>query len=213
MYLSLVKKDFDLVFQENSGIIIAQMFFILIIISVNLGIVGYGVMATSFGWQLLMSVSTKEKENHSLALLISMPYEKGKIITTRYVSTMAALLGITLIYQVIAWLTNMFNIPLFAMLTSEIVLTTMCAYALFISITLPLYFKFDNSTVIVFSMILILGVTMVGLLLWDRTDICTRIEAIHVVNEHFKIICIVVTIISLVISRNISLQLFKKMEF
>jgi hypothetical protein len=213
MYLSLVKKDFDIVLRGNIGILLAQLLFILIIISVNMGVIGYGVMATAFGWHLLMSVSAKEKQNNSLALLIAMPYEKGKIITTRYVTPMLGFAGLTVIYGVLASLVNTININMLKLLTPEVFLTTMCAYAVFISITLPLYFKFDDTVVRGVSIFLILGVTIVGFLMWDTTDIGAKISAMTFFAHNFKVICIIVTIVSLVISRNITLKLLEKMEF
>ncbi|OYP09836.1 hypothetical protein CG709_09295, partial [Lachnotalea glycerini] len=129
MYLSLVKKDFKIVLRGNLGILVAQMLFILIIISVNMGIVGYGVMVTAFGWQLLLSVSTEEKKSRSLALLIAMPYEKGKIITTRYVSPMLGFAGITLIYEGLALITNMNDFFIIKPLTYDGIAITMCANA------------------------------------------------------------------------------------
>ncbi|MFA9376959.1 MAG: ABC-2 transporter permease [Lachnotalea sp.] len=213
MYWSLVKKDFEIAFCENIGIIVVQMLFILIIISVNMGVMGYGVMATAFGWQLLMGVSVKEKKNNSLALLITMPYEKGKIITTRYISAMFGVVGATVIYEGLAFITNMININVLKMLTPEILLTTVCAYALFIGITLPLYFKFDDTVVRGVSLFLIMGVNIVGFLLWDHTNIISIISEMSFITNNYKVILILVTIVSLVISRKITLILFEKMEF
>lgn len=212
MYLSLIKKDFAIVLRGNIAILLVQLLFILIIISVNMGVIGYGVMATAFGWQMLMSVSAKEKENNSLGLLIAMPYERGKIITSRYISTILGFLAMTVVYEVVAILGNTLHANLFKMLTPDIFLVSMCSYALFISITLPLYFKFDDTIVRGISLFLIMAVTMGGFILWDLIGI--EIKGIMTIAmNNIEIISIVVMIISLWASRNITLLLFKKMEF
>lgn len=213
MHLSLVKKDFDIVFCGNVVILLAQMIFILIIISVNMGEMGYGVMVTAFGWQILMSVSAKEKGNNCLGLLIAMPLEKGKIITTRYITTMISFVGITIFYEVLAIIVNVFHFSLFKPLTPEVFFTTLCVYALFISITLPLYFKFDDTVVRGISLFLIMAVTMVGYALWDIMELGNRIGAIVVLQQNYILISLVLTVVSLVISRNITFELFKNMEF
>lgn len=212
MYLSLVKKDFAIVLRGNIAILLVQLFFILIIISLNMGVIGYGAMATAFGWQLLMSVSTKEKENNNLGLLVAMPYERGKIITSRYISAILGFVAMTAIYEVFAILANILHTNLLKMLTPEIFLVSMCAYVLFISITLPLYFKFDDTVVRGISLFLIMAVMMGGFILWDIIGI--QLKGIFAIAmNHIELISIVVMIISLWISRNITLSLFKKMEF
>ncbi|RDY31070.1 ABC-2 transporter permease [Lachnotalea glycerini] len=213
MYLSLVKKDFKIVLRGNLGILVAQMLFILIIISVNMGIVGYGVMVTAFGWQLLLSVSTEEKKSRSLALLIAMPYEKGKIITTRYVSPMLGFAGVTLIYEGLALITNMNDFFIIKPLTYDVIAITMCAYALFISITVPLYLILSDSVVRGITIFLILGTVWIGYFLWNNINIRNSLLTMTFITNHFHIVCIIVSIISLVISRTISLQIFKKIEY
>lgn len=213
MYSALVKKDFDILFRGNVVILFVQMLFILIIISANMGVIGYGAMATAFGWQLLMSVSAKEKANNSLGLLIAISYEKAKIITTRYMSAMLAFLGVTVIYELLALITNIFHIGILRMLTPELFFITMCAYAMFISITLPLYFKFDDTIVRGISLFLIMAVIMVGFLLWDLTDIGSKLSTLTFLKDNIIVISIVITIISLVVSRKITMKIFRKMEF
>jgi hypothetical protein len=212
MYLSLVKKDFAIVLRGNIAILLAQLLFILIIISLNMGVIGYGVMATAFGWQILMSVSAKEKENNCLGLLIAMPYERNKIITSRYVSAILGFLAMTVIYEIIAVFANVIFAGLFKMLTPEIFLVTMCSYVLFISITLPLYFKFDDTVVRGISLFMIMAVTMGGFLLWRVISINLN-RIMEIVFNNIELITICVMILSLWVSRNITLSMFKKMEF
>lgn len=213
MYLSLIRKDFSVVFRENIGLIVMQQLFILIIISLNLGIIGYGVMATAFGWQILMTVAAKDKENHSLALLVSMPYEKETIINARYVSAMLGLLGVTAVYEVLAIITNILQISFLGTLNIQVILLTFFAYSIFISVTLPLYLVFEDSVVRGISLFMILATSMVGVWVWDKTDLRFLIASLESIREYYKIICTVVAVISLIVSRNITLHLFKKMEF
>lgn len=212
MYLSLVKKDFAIVLRGNIGILLVQLLFILTIISLNMGVIGYGVMASAFGWQLLMSVSAKEKENNSLGLLIAMPYERNKIITSRYISAILGFLTMTVIYEIVAILANIIYAGLFKMLTPEIFLITMCSYILFISITLPLYFKFDDTIVRGISLFMIMAVTMGGFALGDMIGVYFKGIIAFAINN-IVLVSIVVMVLSLWVSRNITLSMFKKMEF
>lgn len=212
MYLSLIRKDFSVLFRGNVKLILLQMLFILFIISANLGIIGYSVMVTSFGWQLLMMVSLKDKMNHSLALLLSMPYDKKKIINARYASAIIGFFGVTIIYEVLVKVLTIFQISLLQPLTGKVVLLTFCAYTLFISLTIPLYLKFDDSIVKGISLFTILGVTVIGVLIWDKTNLRFALS-MTTLKEYFAMIEVVIILLSIFISRIVALKLFKRMEF
>jgi ABC-type transport system involved in multi-copper enzyme maturation permease subunit len=209
---SLVRKDFGIVLRGNLVVLCAQLLFILIMISFNMGVIGYGVMATAFGWQMLMSVSAKEKESHSIGLLISMPFGKRKIINSRYASTIIAFLVMSVIYEVFALLASFVTTSLLKPLNLEIFLTTMVAYIVFISITLPLYFRFDDTMVRGISLFLIMAFT-IGFFFFDML-LGTRLLDVFRGIERYRFgLCLVVIIGSLIASRNITLKMFENMEF
>lgn len=213
MYLSLIRKDYSVVLRDNIGLLLVQMLFILIIISSNLGIMGYGVMTVAFGWQILMTVSAKDKMNHSMSLLLSMPFQKKTIVDARYMSVMLGYVGVTIFYIAITELSNFFQIFLFKRLSMEVFLLTLCAYSLFVSITLPLYFKFEDSIVRGVSLFSILGVTICGVLIWDNTNLRFVIGSTTWLKENYIIICMAVIIFGIAISRNVTMYLLERMEF
>lgn len=213
MYLSLIRKDYSVVLRDNIGLLLVQMLFILIIISVNLGIMGYGVMTVAFGWQILMTVSAKDKMNHSISLLLSMPYQKKSIVNARYISIMLGYIFATIFYIIIAKITNFFNVFLFTTLSKEVIFLTLCAYSMFVSITLPLYFKFEDTIVRGISLFSILGVTIFGVLIWDHTNIRFVIDSMTWLKEYYVILCMAVIVVSIFISRRVTLYLFDRMEF
>lgn len=211
--VSLIKKDFCVVLRQNFGLLLFQMLFVLVITSVNLGVVGYGVMATTFGWTILLTVSMKEKESNSIALLLSMPYEKKTIINARYVTAIIGFFLITILYEVLAIVTSLFQVALFTPLSMKVLESSLFAYALFISITLPLYFKYKDTTVRFISIILIFVSFYIGYLLWENQSFRNWITTIRISEGTYFIGCILLTVISLTISRNITWHLFSKMEY
>lgn len=213
MYLSLVRKDYSIVLRDNIGLLLVQMLFILIIISSNLGIMGYGVMTVAFGWQILMTVSAKDKMNHSMSLLLSMPFQKKTIVNARYISVMLGYVGVTIFYIVISELSNFLQVYLFKRISMEVILLTLCAYSLFVSITLPLYFKFEDSIVRGISLFSILGVTICGVLIWDNTNLRFIIASMTWLKENYAIICVAMIIFAIAISRSVTLYLIDQMEF
>lgn len=213
MYLSLIRKDYSVVLRDNIGLLLVQMLFILIIISANLGIMGYGVMTVAFGWQILMTVSAKDKINHSMSLLLSMPFQKKTIVNARYMSVMLGYIFVTIFYITIAEITNFFQVFLFNRLSTEIFFSTLCAYSLFVSITLPLYLKFEDTIVRGISLFSILGVTICGVLIWDNTNIRVVIDSMNWLKEYYAILCVTVIVFSIAISRSVTLYLLERMEF
>ncbi|KAB1440142.1 ABC-2 transporter permease [Candidatus Galacturonibacter soehngenii] len=213
MYLSLIRKDYSIVLRNNIGLLIAQMLFILIIVSTNLGIMGYAIMAVSFGWQILMTVSAKDKMNHSMSLLLSMPFQKKTIVNARYMSVMLGFAFVSLFYIVIVEITKFFHVFLFKPLSIEVFFLTLCAYSLFASVTLPLYLKFEDSVVRGISLFSILGVTILGVLIWDNTNIRFLIDSMTWLKEYYAIICVAVIFLSITISRSVSMYFFESMEF
>lgn len=213
MYLSLIRKDYSVVLRDNIGLLLVQMLFVLIIISSNLGIMGYGVMTVAFGWQILMTVSAKDKLNHSMSLLLSMPFQKKTIVNARYMSVMLGYVGVTIFYIAITELSNFFEIYLFKRLSIEVFFFTLCAYAVFVSITLPLYFKFEDSIVRGISLLSILGVTICGVLIWDNTNLRFVIGSMTWLKEYYAFICVAVIIFGIAISRSVTLYLIDRMEF
>lgn len=213
MYLSLVRKDYSIVLRDNIGLLLVQMLFILIIISSNLGIMGYGVMTVAFGWQILMTVSAKDKMNHSMSLLLSMPFQKKTIVNARYISVMLGYVGVTIFYIVISEMSNFLQIYLFKRISMEVILLTLCAYSIFVSITLPLYFKFEDSIVRGISLFSILGVTICGVLIWDNTNLRFVIASMTWLKENYAIICVAMIILGIAISRSVTLYLIDQMEF
>ncbi|WP_099467543.1 ABC-2 transporter permease [Konateibacter massiliensis] len=218
MNLALVKKDFRLVFRGNAALVILQMLFILTIISVNFSaigysIVGYSVMTVAFGWQILMTVSEKDKQNNSLALLTAMPFKRDNIVNSRYLSAMLGFFGITAAYEIFARLMTVFHISVFKTLDISTLLVTFSAYALFVSITLPLYLRFRDIVVRGISIFLILGSVIIGIRIWEATNISLVLLSIVWLREYYEVICIGIAATALFVSRAIALYLLQKMEF
>lgn len=213
MYLSLIKKDFSIVLRQNSGIIIVQLLFILVVTSINLGIVGYGYCATAFAWHMLMTIAAKEKESHSLTLLLSMPFDKERIIRSRYYSTILGFVGISVFYEAIAVVTNALGFTFFKPIDVITLCTSFLAYALFVAITLPLYWMFEDSTVRIISIVILLGSAYIGFFLWNRASVREFLQSTLLAKDFYPVFAISVAVISLMISKSIMRYLFEQMEF
>lgn len=161
MCFGLVRKDYKILFRQNFGTFFAQMLFILVLISANMGIMGYCVMAAGAGWAMLMTISIAEQQSQAIAYLISTPYSRLKIIISKYISTILLFLGVTVFYGIISELTQQMGVVLFPRLTLAVVVMTFISYMLFVSITLPLYFFLTDMTVRLISLGLILGTCLV----------------------------------------------------
>ena len=159
MSLGLIRKDYKILFRQSFGTFLAQMLFILVVISANLGIMGYSVMAVGAAWYLLMNVCIAEQQSSALAYLISIPYSRLKIVISKYLSTLLIFVGITVFYGVLSELTQQLGLELFPRLSISVVGATFICYMLFVSITLPMYFFLSDMTVRLVSIGLILGVS------------------------------------------------------
>lgn len=161
MCFGLVRKDYKILFRQNFGTFFAQMLFILVLISANMGIMGYCVMAAGAGWAMLMTISIAEQQSQAMAYLISTPYSRPRIVISKYISTVLLFFVVTVFYGIISELTQRMGVPLFPRLTLSVVVMTFISYMLFVSITLPLYFFLTDMTVRLISLGLILGTCLV----------------------------------------------------
>lgn len=210
MCIGLIKKDLYEVFRNNFGMTLVQMMFILLIISMNMGIVGYAVLVCAFGWNMMLNISTNEKKYNTNIFITALPYDRKDIIKSKYVSLYLAFIASSLVYETIALITNILNIKFFELLSLDIVLIALMGYTVFISISIPLYLKFDDIIVRVFSILFICvgGVYINALTVSEGLS-----ESVSFIQKNINAVCLIITIINLVLSVKVSTKIFEKLEF
>lgn len=213
MGLGLVGKDYKIIFRENVGIFVVQMLFVLVLVSANLGILGYSIMAAADAWYLLMNVSASERKNGALAYLVSTPYSRWQIIISRYVSAALMFVLLTAVYAVISTVTGMAGIGLFPTLTVPVVTGTFVFYMMFVSITAPMYFFMEDMTVRLVSGGLILGVGFIMAIVMRKTELSTLAIILAKAPDWLAAAGGVLAAVSVTVSVVVTKVLFDKMEF
>lgn len=213
MGVGLVGKDYKIILRENAGTFVVQMLFLLVMVSANLGILGYSTMVTAGAWFLLMNVSAAEHKNGALAYLVSTPYSRWKIIISRYVSSALLFVLLTVVYGIISAVIGMAGVGLFPMLTVPVVAGTFVYYMLFVSITAPMYFFLEDMTVRLVSVGMILGVGFLMAIIMFKTDLSTLAIILDAVPAWGAPAGGVLTAVSVVASVVVTKVFFDKLEF
>lgn len=210
MCLGLIKKDLYVVFRNNFGMTLVQMLFILLIISMNLGIAGYGVLVCAFGWNMMLNISANEKKDNTNVFLTALPYDRRDIIKSKYISLYLAFAASSLAYWLLSSITNALNINFFAPLSLNIVLIVLMGYTVFISISIPLYLKFDDIVVRVFSILFICGG---GLSIGTMSGSEKLSKGISFIQENISVACVIIIAVSIFLSVRVSGKIFERLEF
>lgn len=212
MLRALFYKDYRLFIGNQVAELIIQHLFILVVISINLGVLGYSVYAVGGGWAFLMNVLIKEKNSSGKKMLYAASYQPWQLVVMHYITAFFHFFGLTGIYIAFSLVTNAVGISIFKMLTLPVFINTFLSYCFFIAITLPLYFILEDVMVQGISAILIIGSVFLAM------GIATVMGEVKV-NQFLKfwneygnqatgILCIVVIVISMtfVIKREKSLE-------
>ena len=213
MCLALVKKDLKILFAENTGMLLVQFLFILVICSMNLGIAGYFILTVAAAWQMLMVVSAKEQSTGALALLLSASYSEFKIVGSRYLSAVILFVVITVGYSLLSFVTGQLGLDLFQDPTWDIILMAFLSYMMFVSITLPLYFFLEDMTVRIISIALIFGVFFTVYFLVRFTNVAAILSGMEMLNKFKLPGVLLLTAIVMVISMAVTTKILKRLEF
>lgn len=209
----LVYKDIKLLIKDNLLLLLGQCLLILILISANLGIVGYSMLTLALCWSYLMTVSAKEKVSKGNLLLIVTPYKKNQIILGKYITVFLLFCVVTVFYYCLSQNCRIINISLFEPLSWNVLAITGLSVSVFVGVTIPMYLKFDDSIVKIVSIIMLLGTLYIGYGVYKQLSVETVEKIMNWVNQYVAIISIITSILVLCISYIITLTLIKKTEY
>lgn len=213
MCLALVRKDYKIIFRENFMTFVAQMIFILVIVSANLGIMGYSMLAVADGWYLLMNTCMADKNSSALAYLMSTPYSGLKIIFSKYLSAVLMFAAVSGIYAILSYFVRLLGFDLLPPLSVPAVCFTAIFYMLFISVTMPLYFFLQDMTVRIVSIFFILGVGFAAAILMRTADLTALIQKIEQFRPYLVPAGFLICTVFIAISAAVMKALFDRLEF
>lgn len=208
MIAALVKKDCLLLLRNHFVAAVAALIFILIMLSANLGIVGYYMMVLAGIWQLLTIVSEMEKKTGAAALLAVTPYTRKTVVAGRYVSAMLFWAALTVVYLVISLALGFSGF--FPPLTLEIAARGFLGAALFTAVALPISIRLPLMAARFLTLFIVLG--SMFLVLGLRDTLAPWLVAVTLAPAARLLLCLAVGVAALALSRVAAVRLAARME-
>lgn len=167
---------------------------------------------------MLQTALAYEEMNKSEIVINSLPVRKEKIILARYLTIFIYLLISILCYSILTFLMNLFNLPLAGEPVSLAgIVVIFVGIGIIVSIYLPIFFRYGYIKGRVFHTVFTVAAlilpTVAVKIIGENPELPGRFVVEDLVGVRTGIILLLLTLLILTISFNLSVWFYKKREF
>lgn len=204
--IGLMKKDFLLIKNNKNIILIAFLMVILF------GVFGEMDISYILPFMLLtvyMSSFSYDEYNNFNAYVCTLPNGRENVVKAKYILTIILTIFISIIAFFITLLTTKLDIKeILSSLTGSIF-----ALTIVVSILYPLLFKYGSEKGRIILLVGVLAISGIGVLLMNNVKIDSTSNLIKFLDTYGLPIIAIVSVVSLIMSYNMSKKIYLNKEF
>ncbi|MEN6328236.1 MAG: ABC-2 transporter permease [Syntrophomonas sp.] len=152
---NLIRKDFLLLINYIITCIPISAF-LVIIFTPHYPYYGYGMAAVAVAFTLTLSVPSLEARNHTDVIVNSLPVLRTEVIQAKYLSAFVFVILAVLIVALVGLLAHLLPLPwVVPFITWPNIFIAFISMALIISFYYPIFYKFYNNTIVLFTNIIL----------------------------------------------------------